>query len=680
MQTSNLSPEQKLLLFEVASGLAKVGYWSLDLESEHVWWSDEIYRIHGYEPGEIVPDLTIGVRSYHPDDQPKVEEALAASQASGKPFDFSLRIIRPTGEIRYVQSHGICEYGSDGTVKSMFGIFLDVTEAQLASRVIQEDRMRLEMAAQAGGFGVWDLDLEEGTLIWDEHMYEMYDVPPGTTVSYDMWEGAVCDEDKERAAADVARAIETTGKLDTNFRVVHRDGSMHYLIANATVIADEDTGKGRRMIGINYDLTHWHEAQDTMRRAKEREEVANKMKSEFLAKMSHEIRTPMNGLLGMLDQISEANLSPDQADKLHLARQSGRNLLNILTDTLDFTKIEAGQARLEKIAFRPHTLLSEVLGLFEPSAEAKGLTCSLTLTPDMTDGVLADMGKIRQIILNLVGNAVKFTNAGSVSLSGECTTTDTGDIRLIITVADTGVGIPAHAHNTLFEKFTQADNSVSRRFGGTGLGLSISKGFADLMGAELSFESQENAGTTFTLKIPVEPADEKDLQVTEPSFSEAQGLFEGQNTRLLVAEDHPINKRVMEGHLARFGLTANYAATGKEAVERAAEDKYDLILMDIHMPEMDGITATRQIRSENGPNQATPIVAVTADALAESRLLYEEAGMEGMLEKPITLPNLSSTLCKHLPVNEAQTLKSDTANTATQSDNSNALGDLLADL
>lgn len=682
----SLSAEQKLTLFDSTSSLASIGYWSLDVTTGSVWWSDEIYRIHGYEPGEITPDLETGINAYHPDDRAIVEREVQHSQETGEAFNFSLRIVRPNGETRFVRSLGLCEADDKGVVSHIYGLFVDETETKRQHQDIVRERLRLEMAAEAADFGVWDINIATGTGTWDAKMYAMFGIPEDTAINYRSWVSLVHPEDKKHIVDSMNHSLLEGAPLDASYRIVRPDGTVTHTRAKGMLIESEYLGEGKRLLGINYDETDWHELQDKMNAAREKEETANRMKSDFLAKMSHEIRTPMNGLIGMLDQVASDPLTGEQEKRIHLALDSARNLLSILNDTLDFTKLEAGHTSLETIDFAPANLMAEIAGLFQPSAEAKGLTLRVDCAPDLPAVLNADAGKIRQILLNLLGNAVKFTEAGSVTLAASCAPSDHGAQNaelLIISVTDTGIGIPKSAMDNLFDHFIQADNSISRQYGGTGLGLAISKGFADLMDAKLTVDSQQGRGSVFTLCIPVTPgiAPEAEPQGgTQPDQPVPVNVLPPSDAKILVVEDHPINREVMAGYLMKFGLTADYAEDGAIGIEKAQQTAYDLILMDIQMPVIDGIAATERLRAEPGPCQRVPIVAVTANAMVEDKAKYMSVGMDDYISKPIDMDRFEVMLRKFLTLSEPES----TAPTDTQSSVScaadQALDDLLAKL
>ncbi|MCA6302477.1 MAG: response regulator [Phenylobacterium sp.] len=376
-----------------------------------------------------------------------------------------------------------------------------------------------------------------------------------------------------------------------------------------------------------------------LQEARDRANDANLMKSQFLANMSHEIRTPLNGVLTMADVMAMGDLPTEQRRRLDIIRQSGALLLHTLNDVLDLSRIEAGRMTLTDEVFDLEAALRPVRDLFGPSAIAKGLDFKMRITAEAAGAWRGDPGRLRQILGNLVSNAVKFTDTGTIHvLIAQI------EDQLIMIVRDTGVGIPTEKHALLFEKFVQVDNSATRRFGGSGLGLAISAELARMMGGRISFDSAEGLGSTFRFAAPILRADTAEHSVSEDD------LFADEDAcaplRLLAAEDNPTNQKVLSTIMASVGLSLEVVADGAAAVAAWKTGRFDVILMDIHMPVMDGVEATRAIRaleSQHGLPR-TPIIAVTADALTHQVSQHLAAGMDAHLAKPIEIKRLIETI------------------------------------
>jgi CheY-like chemotaxis protein/HPt (histidine-containing phosphotransfer) domain-containing protein len=373
--------------------------------------------------------------------------------------------------------------------------------------------------------------------------------------------------------------------------------------------------------------------------AKEKAESADKAKSEFLANMSHELRTPMNGIIGMSDMLEETGLTQEQSEYNEILQSSAKSLLLIVNDILDLSKIEAGGMELEAEPFPLRKAISETVELFMSIASKRGLVLSADIARNLPRFIEGDEGRFIQILRNLLGNAIKFTDAGSVHLIAE----SRGN-TLYISVSDTGIGVPENQIDKIFGKFTQANNTSSRKYGGTGLGLAITKQLVEMMNGEIGVQNNKVQGSLFWFRIPLKVRDDIDniLEKFVPRRNGPEAPVTQStaainlNARILLAEDHPTNQFLMKRLLTKIGFKKiDCVETGKEAVDAFEKNRYDLILMDCQMPEMDGYEATREIRRLQHPSSNIPVIAMTANAMVGDREKCMEAGMDDYISKPI---------------------------------------------
>jgi len=386
--------------------------------------------------------------------------------------------------------------------------------------------------------------------------------------------------------------------------------------------------------------------------AEQKAKAASKTKSEFLANMSHEIRTPMNGVLGMINLLLESELSNEQKSQAEIVRRSAENMLTLINDILDFSKVEAGKLELELTPFDMPALLSEFNMLMDARARAKGILYQCSNDLRIPTAVQGDPVRLRQVLTNLVGNAVKFTERGSVSLHVDLIESTASEAFLRFSIIDTGVGIPPEKVQVIFESFTQAEASTTRRFGGSGLGLAIARQLVQLMGGEIVVNSQVNVGSEFwfALRFAVVSVDMLQMPLSSVKLVSLQTM-QLLKARVLIVEDNIINQKVAKGILQKFGCTCDIVVNGKEAVDILAKEKYDIVLMDCQMPVMDGYEATRIIRDPKSDvlNHTIPIVAMTANALVGDREKVLDVGMNDFVTKPVSMQKMREALERWIP-------------------------------
>lgn len=475
---------------------------------------------------------------------------------------------------------------------------------------------------------------------------------PGTLLAGDATMLApVPDDDRERLRDAFERSARELTPLHVTVRA-QVAGRVRYLSSDAVPLAAADGSV--RWNGYWVDATAQELASRGLAHARDEAEAATRAKSDFLATISHEIRTPMNGVIGLLDVLERTPLDDRQRRMVSTIEHSAEALLHILDDVLDFSKIEAGHLALDPQPADPRAIVEGAVAVLEAQAEAKGLALRTRIDPALAPAVIVDDGRLRQVLLNLVGNAIKFTASGDVRVDVHADERHGNRQRLRIVVADTGIGIHAAKLRHVFAPFSQAESSTTRRFGGTGLGLSISRRLIERMGGHILIESEPGQGTTVTVTLELAVADAASLVPRTAPVEAPVAAIASRNARILLAEDHPVNQELVRVQLAMRGLACDIVDDGVAALQAMEANRYDLLLVDCHMPRMDGYELAREVRRREGETgRRVPIIAMTADARADQRDICRAAGMDDLLRKPIRLDAFHEALARWLPAEHA---------------------------
>jgi signal transduction histidine kinase/ActR/RegA family two-component response regulator len=526
-----------------------------------------------------------------------------------------------------------------GEIGGLMSVSVEITDVVESLQAVERSEQLLKMAVEIAELHVWEQTYATGEIVtigtgesFFDGSLDPAEIAKDTNVT-------IHPEDRERIAEAWRIAVETDAPYRPEYRINRTDGKEVWATAATRLVRDAD-GKPLRLVGAMLNITAQKVAEAELIRAKDQAEAANRAKSIFLATMSHEIRTPLNGVLGMAQAMGAEDLAPDQRERLNIIRQSGEVLLTVLNDVLDLSKIEAGKLDLELIDFDVSVLAQQVFDAFKGVAEGKSLAFTLEVAETARGRCRGDAGRIRQILSNLISNSLKFTDSGVVGLAVARQGED-----LVFTVSDSGIGIPADRIESLFEKFEQVDASTTRRFGGTGLGLAICRQLANLMGADVTAASEQGAGSRFQLTAPLPRLG--DEAAPAPAYDAAAlASCGGPTLQVLAAEDNSINQLVLRTLLQQAGIEPRIVGDGAEAVAAWREQAWDVILMDIQMPVMDGVAATQAIRAEElaTGRRRTPILALTANAMAHQQAEYRLAGLDGMIAKPIRVEELFDAL------------------------------------
>lgn len=613
----------------LATELTGIGHWRMDVSSQITTWSESVYKILGLPPSDDVPSLQVMLAMYDPDDRRQVEHNFSRLLRDGTPFAYEARITAADGQTRHIAYNGAAERAASGEVTTVFGTTLDVTQARFREQALAESEARYRMISDhSRDLIVWMGP--EGNIFYVSPSVMLYGYSPDEVIGLRNID-FVHPDDRELAIT-LTRGLFTGLPVDTSVRREYRfrtaNGRYAWLEGSPTIIPDKE-GRPASIITSFRDISARRALEDELIEAKGRAEAASEAKAAFLSNMSHEIRTPLTGILGFSGLLRDINDLPPTASKYaNRIATAGESLLSLVNDILDFSKIDAGRLDLDPHPFEIRWLVEETVELASSLAAQKGLGLTCEIDQDVPAGLFADSSRVRQVLLNLLTNAIKFTDQGGVTVRASYSEADGGQLR--VSVIDTGCGIPADKVERLFERFSQADSSISRTHGGTGLGLAICRSLAEMMGGETGIESREGAGSTFWFTIAA-PSAELSAQAVHIDADHG----EPRPAHILVVDDVAANRELVTVMLTAIGHHISEASNGKDAVEAAMREPFDLILMDLQMPGMDGLAATRAIRALDSLNKETPILALSANAMNVHIAECAAAGMDDHISKPI---------------------------------------------
>ncbi|MGA0602696.1 ATP-binding protein [Caulobacter sp. KR2-114] len=567
--------------------------------------------------------------------------------AGERVWDPRVRVISADGSQRWMTLEMTPWRDETGEVAGVVSAAHDVTDQVDAIRSLERTQQRLQLATEMTALQVYDVDLKRRTIVTAGKVLFGHDEAEAKSVAEAVFSGDtlrfVDPRDRPLVAEASARFHQGQAPYDVEYRVL-RDGGEEFWIAEVMQAIRSDDGAPRRIIGAMQDVTARKQTEQALIQARDEAEAATRAKSAFLATMSHEIRTPLNGVLGMAQAMAAGPMEPAQRERLDVIRQSGEALLAVLNDVLDLSKIEAGKLDLEEAEFDVAAVAQRAHAAFTAVATQKGVAFDLTVTRAAQGAYRGDATRVGQLLNNLISNALKFTETGRVAVT-------VGRRRgaLTLTVADTGIGMSAEQQAALFQKFAQADASTTRRFGGTGLGLAICRELAELMGGSIAVRSAEGRGSTFVATLPLSRVAARSRADGRSGGTRNGGAVragEPVGVRVLAAEDNPVNQLVLKTLLSQIGVHVEVVGDGVDAVAAWESADWDVILMDVQMPRMDGPTAVRFIREREAAQgrPRTPIIALTANAMTHQVNEYLAAGMDDFVPKPIEVRRLIAAL------------------------------------
>jgi PAS domain S-box-containing protein len=605
------------------------GTWDWNPQEKKAFYSNRWLEMLGYKPEEFTDNDNEWSSRIHPDDIAftfaEISQNLSGETES---FNFEYRFRNKEGKYLWILNRGkVVERNANGDAIRVVGSHSNISKLKQTEELIKVNEMRLSLAVKAGGIGIWDWDIVSNKLTWDDQMFALYGVNrKDFTNAYEAWVNGVYEADKQRGNEEIQMAIKGEKDFNTEFRVQYEDGEIRHIRALATVLRDNN-GNAIRMIGTNWDITSEKEALAQIA-ARVEAEKANKAKSEFLANMSHEIRTPLNSVIGFTELLKKTQLSGVQQQYVNNANVSGHALLGIINDILDFSKIEAGMLELDITKTDMLQLFEDSIDIVKFATAEKEIELLLNIDPSMPRFGYVDAVRLKQILANLLGNAVKFTLEGEVELKISYQALEGNNGKISISVRDTGIGISKEQQSKLFKSFSQADNSTTRKFGGTGLGLVISQLIAEKMGSTIHINSTIGVETIFYFDVTTRFEDGIKLDYTKMNWVK----------RCLIIDDNVNNQIIMQQMLQQWQIESEVCNMGFEALKIIDQSKpFDLIICDYNMPYINGIETIRLLKNKLNLNIEKQPVILLYSTLDTFQIEKEclELGIQFRLSKPV---------------------------------------------
>ncbi len=648
-----LQQEENELRLNLAREALQIGFWEYEPGHGGEGAHGAVLRMLGKRPDDDVSRYDRWRARVLPEDLEEVEAGLRAALRGEGHFNASYRIRRSDGQLRVIKAHGRLRHRREEGLPYLVGVSKDITELAQSEHALRDNERFLKILANVipGMVGYWTYELY---CAFANNEYRLwFGRSPEEMLGMHMRE--LLGEELYQNVEPFIHGVLAGAPQQFQHSLTRSDGRHCHTMIH--YIPDMEGDQVRGFYELVSDVTDLKQAQfrleelNTVLQQRTREaEAANAAKSRFLANMSHEIRTPMNAVLGLLHLLQRTELSPRQRDYIEKVQMASRSLLGILNDILDFSKIEADKMELETVPFFPQELLNNLAVFLSTSLHGKEVELLFDADPDLPRTLLGDALRLQQVLLNLAGNAVKFTEQGKIVIAIQVVSLTPGQARVRFSVEDTGIGIPPDKLESIFTGFVQAESSTTRRFGGSGLGLTISRRLVRLMGGELEVESELGRGSTFHFTITLGRDGEMETaghcrQTARGGPRQRERL---RGLHLLVVEDNPINRQIAQELLAQEGAGVEVASSGRQGLDLLvrAQAPFDAVLMDIQMPDMDGYSVARRIREELGMLDL-PIIAMTANALSDDRRRCQAAGMDGHIAKPIDPETLISVLQRH---------------------------------
>lgn len=614
-----------------------VGLWSWDLANDQAYWSPKFYELLGLEDNEIPADFSYWESQIHPDDKRVITKALSLFLKEHAAYDVEFRLCCKNGEFKWFRLRGKAEFSTAGEPIYIVGSLDSIHNQKLLQQAYEFEQKKFEQFVNISPVGIAINRISDGSFQYVNKEFSRftgYDINELNEMDY--WQLTPKRyEAEEQKQLESLNEIGRYGPYEKEY--IHKNGHEYPVLLHGVKIT---TGEEHFIWSVVQDISSQKQHEKELILAKQKAEDANRAKSYFLSNMSHEVRTPMNAILGALQVLGDY-ISDEQAQTLlSNASYSAQSLLTILNDIIDYSKIEENKLELEVKPFSLLQIINSVQYDLSDQVNKKQIKFNIEVEDTFKDGWLGDSVRVKQILLNLASNAVKFTLEGAVTINVNCPTINNKPM-LTLTVIDTGVGMSKEAQSRVFERFEQADNSTTRKFGGSGLGMPITLNLVTMMKGKINVQSSENQGTKVTVSLPL-------AQATLPSntFSSSnEQLPNFKSKRILIAEDNKLNQVVIDAMLQPTHAQISFAENGLLALSAVESDHFDIILMDIHMPEMDGIAAQKAI---NALNPALPVIALTANVMIEDINKYLENGFVSHIGKPVNKEYLYKVLSQFI--------------------------------
>ena len=612
---------------------AELGTYEWEMDTDLVQGSERYMEIFGYTAQNRVlrSELLAGI---HPDDRPIHKAAHDEALRTGI-LDYEARIVWSDQTVHWIKVKGKIVQDPDRGTRKMLGTVMDITYLRRFEQALKISEARLAEAQRIAGIGNWEYSYIDRSFYCSDEVYRIFGTSPDRFVpNFQNLFRIIHPQDIQKLNRTLSFTRKTGLPFNIDFRILTPDETIRHINSQGYVVTEGEQ-KILKIIGTLQDITLRKRVEEELIEAKSITEKSLRYKDQFLANMSHEIRTPMNAIVGFTELLLNTPLHAEQRQYIDAIKVSGENLLVIINDILDFSKLEAGAIHFERIPFRLNEVVSTLTDLMLPKSVEKGITLSVNIDPRIPTHLTGDPTRLNQILLNLVGNAIKFTERGEVKISVWPLWESDNGIELRFSVADTGIGIEPHMLDIIFEVFTQTASDTTRKYGGSGLGLAIVKQFVEKQDGKVGVESTPGNGSTFWFTLPFgkcmeEEAVAKPVYPDRPSHS-TSGL------RILLVEDNKLNQLLAGKALSDWNCEVEVADNGLIALEKMTRADFDLVLMDIQLPEMDGYEATRYIRKTLPPPKChVPIIAVTAHAMRSEAQKCSEAGMNGYISKPFS--------------------------------------------